>query len=484
MNFAVDFVPSYITGLAGLFIGVTGAVIFLNTKNRAVREKNKLLEEEIDRLNTDFLKEMEKRAVLEEKLTRIPELEKNLQAYEEKVNRLQNENAEKYAQISELRTRLEFEQETNKEKLELLKRAKEELNEVFKALSAEALKSNNQAFLELAKATLEKFQVQAAADLEKRQASIDELVKPLKESLEKVDNKINELEQKRTGAYASLIEQIKTMATGQEKLQRETARLVTALRTPAVRGRWGEIQLKRVVEVAGMLEYCDFTQQKEVSSESGKLRPDMIIKLPGNKNIVVDSKVPLSEYLEAVDVLDEEQKILRLQGHAKQVRNHISKLAAKSYWAQFEFTPEFVIMFLPGETFFSAALQYDPTLIEYGAEQRVILATPTTLIALLKTVAYGWKQEQINENARQISQLGKMLYERLSVLTDHFLDIRKGLHYSVQAFNKTVGSFENRVLVTARKFGELGIVSDSEIKQLEVLDTGLREIASGEENKE
>lgn len=434
--------------LGGLIVGIVLATVVLNAKNKGYSEKIKLMEKENTSLNLDLKREIERRM--------------------------------EYASlISELKTRLELERTQHEEKLVLLHNAKEELANGFKVLSIEALESNNQSFLELAKATLEKIQVQAAGELEKRQTSIDELVKPLKESLTKVDSKINELEQKRAGAYEGLLKQVEFMAIGQEKLQRETHKLISALKSPTVRGRWGEIQLKRVVEVAGMVEYCDFRQQEEVCTGDNRQRPDMVIRLPGNKIIVVDSKAPLADYLEAMDATEDEIRNNKMLGHAKQVKSHINKLASKSYWTQFDFTPEFVVMFLPGETFFSAALQFDPELIEYGAEQRVILATPTTLIALLKAVAYGWTQEHMNENARQISELGKILYERISVLTDHFLDLRKGLQQSVQAYNKTIGSYESRVLVTARKFSELGLVGE-EIKELEVIETGIREIAVGE----
>ena len=382
------------------------------------------------------------------------------------------------SQIVELKTRLEMEHRVNEEKLALLKKAKEDLADGFKALSAEALRKNNQSFLELAMATLDKYQLQAKNDLEKRQLAIDELVKPLKESLAKVDIKINELEQKRVGAYEGLLKQIEIMAIGQENLQRETNKLVSALKSPSVRGRWGEIQLRRVVELAGMVEYCDYYQQEQVDSGVGILRPDMIIRLPGKKIIVVDSKVPLTDYLQALEATDEIQRNEKLSGHAKQVRNHIIKLSSKSYWAQFASTPEFVVMFLPGEAFFSAALQFDPELIEFGAEKKVIIATPTTLIALLKAIAYGWNQEQINENAKQISALGKMLYDRIVILTDHLLEIRKGLTQAVQAFNKTVGSYENRVLVAARKFEELGITCDNKIKEVAGIEEGLREVSA------
>ncbi len=441
----------WIAALIGILVGFLAGYLICNTKNRGLAEKVSFFHQENSRLKIEYNLEIEKRM-------------------------------KTIAEISELRTRLEMEQAVHEGKLALLNRAKEELSYGFKTLSSEALKNNNQSFLELAKATLERFQVQAVSDLEKRQTSIDELVKPLKESLEKVDGKINELEQKRAGAYEGIIKQVEFMAIGQEKLQRETNKLVSALKAPTVRGRWGEIQLKRVVEIAGMVEHCDFVQQEEVTNEYGKQRPDMVIRLPGKKTIVIDSKAPLADYLKAVETTDEEIRNQKMLGHAKQVKNHITKLASKSYWTQFDFTPEFVVMFLPGETFFSAALQFDPELIEFGAEKRVILATPTTLIALLKAVAFGWKQEQINENAREISELGKVLYDRISVLTDHLLDIRKGLQHSVQAYNRTVGSYENRVLVTARKFGELGVVGENEIKEMEILETGLREIAANEKS--
>jgi DNA recombination protein RmuC len=352
--------------------------------------------------------------------------------------------------------------------------ARQNLSDAFKALSADALKSNNQAFLELALASLEKYQVVAHGDLEKRQTAIQEIVKPLSESLGKVEKEIQELERNRAGAYAGLSEQVKSLVDTQARLQAETANLVNALRAPQARGRWGEIQLRRVVEMAGMLEYCDFVEQESVAAEGGVLRPDLIVLLPNNKRVVVDAKVSLKGYLEALDTQDETARKDKLREHARQVRTHVTALAGKAYWAQFQPAPEFVVMFLPGEVFFSAALEQDPSLIEWSANERVVLATPTTLIALLKAIAYGWKQENLAKNAQQISDLGRELHERLGTLAGHFDDLRKGLERAVDSYNRAIGSLESRVLVSARRFRDLDAASRQEIETVEAIDRAPR----------
>ncbi|MDQ3207610.1 MAG: DNA recombination protein RmuC [Gemmatimonadota bacterium] len=352
--------------------------------------------------------------------------------------------------------------------------------DTFASLSAEALRQNNQSFLTLAQTKLGEFQLSASSDLEKRQKAVGDLVRPIHDALLRVDGKLHEVEKDRIASYAGLVEQVKSMARTQQALQTETGNLVKALRAPQVRGRWGEIQLRRVVEMAGMLDYCDFVEQARVETEDGRLQPDLVIRLPGDKTIVVDAKAPMAAYLDASDGnCEESARELLLKKHARQVRDHMVKLGGKAYWNQFQPAPDFVVMFLPGETFFSAACQQDHSLIEFGVGEQVIPASPTTLIALLRAIAYGWRQESIARNAQDISKLGRELYERLGNMAGHFEDMRKALVRTVDSYNDAIGSLEGRVLVSARRFRDLGI-SGEELPEAQTVQLGSRRLNAPE----
>lgn len=381
------------------------------------------------------------------------------------------------AEQAQIRERLEQEQERTREQRALLADAQNKLADAFRALSSEALRANNQSFLELARETLQRFQQGAQEDLSGRQKAIEQLTQPIRDKLEKFEGHLGELEKARIGAYHALDTQVKELiATHLPRLHAETANLVKALRQPSARGRWGEMQLKRVVEMAGMLEHCDFEQQVSETVEENRLRPDLIVRLPGGRQIVVDAKAPIDAYLTAVEARDEAGREAALVRHAQQVRTHVTQLGKKAYFEQFEPAPEFVVLFVPGEAFFSAALAQDPGLIEFGAESRVIPASPTTLIALLKAVAYGWRQEALARNAQEVAALGKELYDRLATLTEHWTKLGRSLGGAVDSYNKASASLESRVLVSARKFVELRAAAEDRLPEIEPLEKAVRGI--------
>ena len=388
------------------------------------------------------------------------------------------------AELAATRARLEAElaaeRRTASDKLTLLKDAEEKLREAFAALSSDALRQNNQSFLDLAKTSLAEFQQTARMDLDGRQKAIEDLVQPLKESLTKVDGKLQEVEKNRVGTASALTEQLRSLHQAQHSLQVETGRLVQALRSPNVRGQWGELQLRRVVEAAGMLEYCDFDLKESVDADGTRLTPDMIVRLPGGRNVVVDAKVPSSAYLDEMESDDEAVRNGKLRDHARQVRDHVVRLGNKTYWQHFQPAPDLVIMFIPGETLLSVALQRDPSLLEFSLGRGVMLASPLTLMALLRAVAFGWQQEKVARNAHEISDLGRQLYDRIRVMAEHFEEVARGLTRSVEAYNRAVGSLESRVLVTARRLKEKGISAPEELPELEVIDHTARSLGAPE----
>jgi len=390
-----------------------------------------------------------------------------LQRGRETVDRLQAElrtvtaeKADAEARASESRAGLE-------EQKRLLEEAKVRLTEAFRALAADTLKSSNEDFLRLAEQRFKTLTQEAAGELEARKTAVGALVQPLQQALDAYQQEARALEEKRLREISGVGRQLTEVAQAQTALQRETSNLVNALRAPQVRGRWGEIALRKTAELAGMTKHCDFSEQESVQTEGGRLRPDMVVHLPAKRDIVVDAKVALNGYLEALEAANPEQREAALTRHAQQVRMHVRRLASKEYWNQFPQAPDFVVLFIPGEAFFAAAMERDPDLLQDALSSQVLIATPTTFIGLLLTAAYGWRQEQVAENAQRISELGRQVHERLAILIEHFAGVGKSLEKSVEAYNRAVGSLETRVLPAARRFPELDSGSGKPIPGLD-----------------
>lgn len=392
--------------------------------------------------------------------------------------RAQGELARLREHNGSLQATLDAERRLTEEKLAATDEVRRQLSDSFSALSQQALKHNSEEFLRLAQENLKQFQTHAQGELSQREKAIETLVKPIREALEKTEGQIRELEKERKEAYGSLNRHLEHMARTQQNLQDETRNLVNALRRPQVRGRWGEMTLKRLAELAGMIEYCDFFEQEHLRTEDGALRPDMVVRMPDGREIIVDVKTPLDAYLNAIEATDDETRKRAMAQHARNVQQRVAELASKGYWSQFKSAPDFVVLFIPGEQFLSAALEIDRDLLEQALRQKVILATPTSFVALLRAVAFGWRQSQLAENAERIREVGEDLYARLLSFGDHLGKLGRGLESSVKAYNSAVGSYDARVLPGARKFRELGISARKEAKALEQVETAPRSVES------
>ena len=454
----------YFLAPAGIIVLILGVVIWREVAV-VLRQRAQIAE-----LKQQLAVESQKTDDQQDRLNRETSDRQALQA---KYESLVQEKLTLEKQIVERDTVLQKERESWEEKLHLLEKAEEKLKDTFRSLSSEALKSNNTSFLELANATFEKLRDGAKDDLKQREEAISGLVKPINEGLKKFDDRIQEMEKGRVAQISSVSELIQNLTKVHQETRIETQNLVSALRAPNIRGQWGELQLRRTIEIAGMINYCDFVEQKQIGADDVNLRPDVIIRLPNRREVVVDSKAPLTAYLEACETTDPNLREAKLKLHARQIRDHLKKLGQKSYYQHLEESPEFVVLFLPGEVFYSAALESDPGLIEYGVDQKVLIATPTTLIALLKAIAYGWKNQEIAEKAGEISKAGRDLYESVVIMLEHMSSVRRSLNQTVSAFNQTIRSTDKRLLPRIRKFKDLSAGTERAIPGIEQIDESL-----------
>jgi DNA recombination protein RmuC len=449
---------------AGMAVGVVAAWLVVRSRDSARRAEAEQIESRTEDLNQRVMDLTGELRAQETLAGRIPQLEEQLLAVGVQLG-------EKAEALARLETTLEEQRKGAQEKQALLDEAKEKLTDAFKALSADALKQNNQSFLTLASENLKQQHKVAQGDLEQRRQAVGELVGPLREQLGRYEKLVQSMEGERKEAYGKLLQQVIGLGETEKDLMRETGNLVRALRQPQVRGAWGELTLKRVVELAGMVEHCDFVEQESHQTDQGRLRPDMIINLPAGRRIVIDVKTPMLAYLDFLEASDEAARKVALVRHTSHVKNHMDQLAGKNYTDQLPQATEFVVMFIPNESFLGAAVEQDKDLIERGFEKGVILAAPTTLISLLRTVAMGWRQVQLAENAERISELGKELYDRLATMTEHLTKIGSSLESSVKHYNKAMASMEQRVLKTAHKFTELGVSPKKELPELIQIET-------------
>jgi DNA recombination protein RmuC len=446
--------------LAGILLGWavgwwSGRVRLFDKHQQALTAFGRQLES----ARTEIVRLTEAHAAASVRAEQAGALEDRLQRRASQMAALQDEITALRSRSARLETIIRQDRQSQKEKLTLVDGWQNRLVDAYKGLSTQALKENNRIFMDLAQATLSRFVDQTRSDMDQRARAVDNMLKPLRETLERYEQNTQSLERARQSAYGELRQQIHSLAATQDRVHQETSRLVKALQVPHVRGRWGETTLKRVAELAGMQAHCDFYEQPATPGEENRLRPDMIVQLPGDRFIIVDAKVPLSAYLDALDATTPEQRDTHLDRHAAQVAAHIQQLSRKAYWTQFDTTPEFVVLFIPGENFFAAALSRNPKLIEDGMQRQVVLATPTTLIALLKAVSFGWRQQQAAENAHKVGRLGRTLYERLQTMTGHLQQMGRDLDRCIGSYNRMVGSMERRVLVSARGFEDLGVVN-------------------------
>lgn len=410
-------------------------------------------------------------ALFHQTTRRLGEVQHELVRTRDDLDRARGEGASVREELARVTAELTHQRQIVPQQLSLLSQAQDQLRDSFQALAGAALKTSNDEFLKLAQERLSTAERSATTEMSRKQQAFDDLVSPIRDVLQQVDKKLGEVEKNRVETGAEISALLEAIGRSQTQLRTETTNLVRALRTPTVRGRWGEMQLRRVVEMAGMLEYCDFDEQTTTSNENGRIRPDLLVRLPGGRTVVIDAKAPLEAYLDAQEATDEPTRERKLADHSRQVRDHMTKLGAKNYWEQFQPSPEFVVMFLPGEAVFQAALQQDAHLIEFGVGTQVFPASPLTLIALLRAVAHGWRQERLTRNAEQVSRLGKELYDRVRYLTDRMETLRSRLDGTVRAFNETVATYEGRVLVTARRFRDLGAATGEELGVVNEVDT-------------